>query len=478
MSTESLDPAALAADTLAAADGGLSLEGLIGALASRVSLENLMIQAAVVLAAVVIGKILSRMIDMRMMVFSVKLSADGPKEAGERLEEARNAVVPYLKRFAAALVRNVSFSFPAGLLVALGTYAIVSLTSYGASSLIICRAAYNLLFAYTILRVVLAFLHAVAGEVVTAKATRMISAGFWVLAVLQFFGILSDLVDFMQATSLPIGAGKVTIWTVFVAAVTLCITLLIANWAAGRVDQIIHRSQSLSANLRVALSRVVRILLYVVAVIIGLNSVGVDLSILSVFGGAMGVGIGFGLQKIASNYISGFIILLDRSIKIGDLVNVAGFRGRITEINIRYTVVRNSDGVECIVPNENFVTSTVQNFSYTETDSVSYVDISVAYDADVKRALEIMLEEGMRERPRIAKGKRGWAYLESFGDSGINLRLAFWVKDPANGTVGLKTAISLAVYERFQKEGIEVPFNRLDVNILPRADEAAAGAKS
>ena len=106
------------------------------------------------------------------------------------------------------------------------------------------------------------------------------------------------------------------------------------------------------------------------------------------------------------------------------------------------------------------------------------MDISVAYDADVKRALEIMLEEGMRERPRIAKGKRGWAYLESFGDSGINLRLAFWVKDPVNGTVGLRTAISLAVYERFQKEGIEVPFNRLDVNILPRADEAAAGAKS
>ena len=316
------------------------------------------------------------------------------------------------------------------------------------------------------------------GDVVTARATRTISTGFWVLAVLQFFGVLSDLVDFMQATSLPIGGGKVTIWTVFVAAVTLCITLLVANWAAGRVDQIIHRSQSLSANLRVALSRVVRILLYVVAVIIGLNSVGVDLSILSVFGGAMGVGIGFGLQKIASNYISGFIILLDRSIKIGDLVNVAGFRGRITEINIRYTVVRNSDGVECIVPNENFVTSTVQNFSYTETDSVSYVDISVAYDADVKRALEIMLEEGMRERPRIAKGKRGWAYLESFGDSGINLRLAFWVKDPVNGTVGLKTAISLAVYERFQKEGIEVPFNRLDVNILPRAEEAAAGATS
>ena len=195
------------------------------------------------------------------------------------------------------------------------------------------------------------------------------------------------------------------------------------------------------------------------------TTVGIDLTILSVFGGAVGVGLGFGLQKIASNYISGFIILLDKSIKIGDLVTVGGFKGRVTEINTRFTVVRNNDGVENIVPNESFVTSAVLNHSYTESTSVQYIDISVAYDADVERALAIMLEEGMRARPRIDTGRRGWAYLDTFGDSGINLRLGFWVKDPVNGVAGLKTAISLAILKRFAEEGIEVPYNQLEVNL-------------
>ena len=166
-----------------------------------------------------------------------------------------------------------------------------------------------------------------------------------------------------------------------------------------------------------------------------------------------------------SNYISGFIILLDKSIKIGDLVTVGGFKGRVTEINTRFTVVRNNDGVENIVPNESFVTSAVLNHSYTESTSVQYIDISVAYDADVERALAIMLEEGMRARPRIDTGRRGWAYLDTFGDSGINLRLGFWVKDPVNGVAGLKTAISLAILKRFAEEGIEVPYNQLEVNL-------------
>ena len=183
------------------------------------------------------------------------------------------------------------------------------------------------------------------------------------------------------------------------------------------------------------------------------------------FGGALGVGLGFGLQKIASNYISGFIILIDRSIKIGDLVEAAGFRGRVTQINTRYTVVRNNDGIECIVPNENFVTSPVVNHSYTEEAAVQYISISIAYDADIDRALAIMLEEGMRERPRIVPGRKGWSYLESFGDSGINLKLGFWVKDPVNGTAGLRTAISKAIYQRFVEEGIEVPYNRLEINL-------------
>lgn len=127
--------------------------------------------------------------------------------------------------------------------------------------------------------------------------------------------------------------------------------------------------------------------------------------------------------------------------------------------------MRSSDGIECIVPNENFVTSTVKNYSYTDEASTVYVAISVAYDADVKRALEIMLEEGMRERPRIAMDRKPWAYVEGFGASGIDLKLAFWCTDPKNGTAGLRTTIALAIYDRFVAEGIEVPYNRLELDL-------------
>lgn len=221
------------------------------------------------------------------------------------------------------------------------------------------------------------------------------------MAVLQFFGILTDIIQYLDTTVIPIGGGSMTVWKLLVAIVSVLLTLGVANWLASLVNQMVEGLENMSENIKVVLKRVVTVIFMVLAVIIALGTVGIDLTILSVFGGAVGVGLGFGLQKIASNYISGFIILLDKSIKIGDLVTVGGFKGRVTEINTRFTVVRNNDGVENIVPNESFVTSAVLNHSYTESTSVQYIDISVAYDADVERALAIMLEEGMRARPRI-----------------------------------------------------------------------------
>lgn len=198
------------------------------------------------------------------------------------------------------------------------------------------------------------------------------------------------------------------------------------------------------------------------------------MTILSVFGGALGVGLGFGLQKIASNYVSGFIILLDKSIKIGDLVTVGGFRGKVVEINTRFTVVRSLDGIENIVPNEAFVTSAVLNHSYTDEANTQYVAVTIDFNADVDRALAVMLEEVSRDRPRIVKGRKPWAYVDSFGDSGINLKAAFWLADPVNGSVGIKTAITLDIVRRFREEGIRIPYNRLEVVMLdPHADDDA-----
>ena len=413
------------------------IEGLL----QHLSLENVLMQIAAVFVSMAIGYVISRRINT--LVDRV-LPGEDVRGLGA-----------YARRALVAFTHNVSFSFISGSLLALIVYCIVKIFEFAPQSMVIARVCYNILYAFALLSLLMAFLQGGIGlRMITPGVRRIVTIIFWVMAVLQFFGILTDIIQYLDTTVIPIGGGSMTVWK-----------LGVANWLASLVNQMVEGLENMSENIKVVLKRVVTVIFMVLAVIIALGTVGIDLTILSVFGGAVGVGLGFGLQKIASNYISGFIILLDKSIKIGDLVTVGGFKGRVTEINTRFTVVRNNDGVENIVPNESFVTSAVLNHSYTESTSVQYIDISVAYDADVERALAIMLEEGMRARPRIDTGRRGWAYLDTFGDSGINLRLGFWVKDPVNGVAGLKTAISLAILKRFAEEGIEVPYNQLEVNL-------------
>lgn len=443
---------------------------------AHISTQNFFLQLVAILVAMLIGFVLSRRFNARIALWtkslpdvpSVNLAEDAEAmlKGGIDGREIIEAIGPRLRRLAAGFARNISFSLFSGLILALGAWLLVRVMSLSEASLVLCRIAYSVLLAYALLCCILSIVgFMIGGKGLSKGARRVVTIFFWLLVFLEICGVLEDLVSLMESTKVPLGGGSVTIWTCLVAVFTVLLTLGIANWAANLLETIVKSTSSLSPNLQVAISRVIRIVLFIIAVVTGLSTVGIDLTVLSVFGGAVGVGLGFGLQKIASNYISGFIILLDRSIKIGDLVEVANFRGRITQINTRFTVVRNNDGVECVVPNENFVTSPVLNHSYTEEASVQYIAISVAYDADVKRALEIMLEEGMRERPRIVQGRRGWAYLESFGDSGINLKLGFWVRDPVNGVAGLRTEISTAILERFNAEGIEVPYNRLEINL-------------
>ena len=416
------------------------IEGLL----QHLSLENVLMQIAAVFVSMAIGYVISRRINT--LVDRV-LPGEDVRGLGA-----------YARRALVAFTHNVSFSFISGSLLALIVYCIVKIFEFAPQSMVIARVCYNILYAFALLSLLMAFLQGGIGlRMITPGVRRIVTIIFWVMAVLQFFGILTDIIQYLDTTVIPIGGGSMTVWKLLVAIVSVLLTLGVANWLASLVNQMVEGLENMSENIKVVLKRVVTVIFMVLAVIIALGTVGIDLTILSVFGGAVGVGLGFGLQKIASNYISGFII--------GDLVTGGGFKGRVTEINTRFTVVRNNDGVENIVPNESFVTSAVLNHSYTESTSVQYIDISVAYDADVERALAIMLEEGMRARPRIDTGRRGWAYLDTFGDSGINLRLGFWVKDPVNGVAGLKTAISLAILKRFAEEGIEVPYNQLEVNL-------------
>jgi small-conductance mechanosensitive channel len=231
------------------------------------------------------------------------------------------------------------------------------------------------------------------------------------------------------------------------------------------IENRLDRAEGLDVNLRVVFARLARALLIVTAVLISLPLVGIDLTMLSVFSGALGVGLGLGLQKIASNYVSGFIILLDRSIRIGNLISVGTDRGTVTRITTRFTVLRGLTGVEALVPNELLVSSVVQNESFSDHKVRIAMPIQISYDSDIERAMAI-LEAAAAAQERVISEPPPRTFLLAFADSGINLELGFWIADPEEGTGALRTDINLQIWREFQSAGISIPFPQREVRVF------------
>ncbi len=211
-------------------------------------------------------------------------------------------------------------------------------------------------------------------------------------------------------------------------------------------------------------------------VLIALQAVGIDLTLLTVFGGALGVGIGLGLQKLASNYIAGFTILLDRSIRLGDMITVDNRFGVVAKVTSRYVVVRGLDGIEAIVPNETLVTTTVLNHSYSNREIRVAVTVQVGYDSDVELALKL-IEDTARAQPRVlGTPNEPMAFLVRFADSGIDLELGVWINDPENGQLNLKSALNQAILRAFRAHGIGIPYPRREVRIVGPANVLGDGA--
>ena len=368
--------------------------------------------------------------------------------------------------FLLELARAVLFSFTAAVLLSLCVMLLQSTGLVGEGArLVFVRVAYQIFYAWALLLVILRCVEAIFDANAMGPSLRKSLYGvFWTLAALEIIGVLPEIVLVMKSYTLPIGSDKLTIWTLFVGIITVLVTLGLANKVADAAERAILKMSELEMNLRVVFARLCRVGLLVAALLISLSSVGIDLTILSVFGGALGVGIGFGMQKIASNYISGFIILFDRSVKLGDLVEVAGFAGVITQINTRYSVIRNTAGQELIVPNENFVTGTVMNYSLTERESATTLEVSCAYESNVDRALEIFAE-CIKAQPRVLKTREPWVVVSELAASGVTLRSGFWVTNPENGTAVLKSNILRDVMRRYAEEGIEIPYNKLDLTV-------------
>ncbi|MGT0245234.1 mechanosensitive ion channel family protein [Burkholderia pyrrocinia] len=305
---------------------------------------------------------------------------------------------------------------------------------------------------------------------------KIVSTVVWAAMVLTVLGIQHDVLGWLDSVQFRVANAHLTLLSLISGALWVCVTLMVAMWLGSVLEDRLTRASTLDANLKVVLSRVGRALLVFAAILIGLSLVGIDVTVLGVFGGAVGVGLGFGLQKIASNYVSGFIILLDRSLRLGDAISVGGLQGVVTQIRTRYTVVRGLDGNETLIPNEKLITDVVQNQSSYLTRGYAKVAVQVAYTSDVEHALAL-LADAAKDVPRVLAEPAPTPYLVSFGADGIDLELGFWIEDSAKGTSGVRSAVNRNIWRLFNEHGISIPFPQREVRVVGLPDGfAAAGA--
>jgi small-conductance mechanosensitive channel len=327
------------------------------------------------------------------------------------------------------------------------------------------RLAMTLLGAMALVRLIVYVLRRVFPRVaLIVTFERAIAAAVWFFVALHIVGALDDVLQWFELHTLPIGRQTVSLWALATGTGSVLVTLLAALWAGSALESRLLRTDTMDMNVRVVVARLVRALLIVVAVLLALSLAGIDLTVLSVFGGALGVGLGLGLQRIASNYVSGFIILLDRSVRIGDLITVDKYYGVVAQIKTRYTVVRALDGTEAIVPNEMLVASPVTNHSYTDRRVRLSVKVSIAYDADLKAALA-QLEVAAAAHPRVLTDPAPSALLLGFGADGLDLEIGFWIRDPEQGRLNVQSDIAQAIVERYRAAGIGIPFPHRDIRV-------------
>ncbi|WP_233864164.1 mechanosensitive ion channel family protein [Paraburkholderia adhaesiva] len=307
---------------------------------------------------------------------------------------------------------------------------------------------------------------------------KVVSLVVWVAMVLTVLGIQDDVLDWMASVRFRIGTAHVTLLSLESGVLWVGVTMVVAIWAGSALEDRLMRATTLDANVRVVLARVGRALLMFAAVLLSLSIVGIDITVLGVFGGALGVGLGFGLQKIASNYVSGFIILIDRSLRLGDTINVGSLAGKVTQIRTRYTVVRGLDGVETLIPNEKLITDVVQNQSSFLTRGYAKAAVQVAYDTDLDFAMPLLASAAVGV-DRVLVDPAPTPYLVGFGADGIDLELGYWIADAAKGTAGVRSAVNVNIWRLFKEHGISIPFPQREVRIVggeeaPRAPEPDA----
>lgn len=294
---------------------------------------------------------------------------------------------------------------------------------------------------------------------------RAIAFTVWGVTALYLTGILPEINTALNDVSFTVGKKEITLLTVIQALLSLLLTLAITLTLSMLIESRVMKAQSLDTSMRVFAGKLIRALAFVIAVLIALPLMGIDITVLSVFGGALGVGLGLGLQKIASNYVSGFVILLDRSIRPGDLVTIADRHGVVSDIKARYTVVRGLDGTEAIIPNDNIISNVVLNHSYTDRTIAIKTPVSISYQSDIEQAMTLLLAAG-KAQSRVLATPEPTVWIKNLGDNGIELELTAWIRDAEQGQSSLRSDIFIAVLHTFRKAGIDIPYPQREIRML------------
>jgi small-conductance mechanosensitive channel len=310
-------------------------------------------------------------------------------------------------------------------------------------------------------------------DVLLARAVATVA---WIIFALDILSLLTPTEAALDNLAITIGTLRLSVLLVLKAVFVVAILLWIAHGLARIIGTRLQRVNALSPSVQVLTANLIRIALISVALLIGLNAVGIDLTAFAVFSGAVGVGVGFGLQKIVSNFVSGIILLLERSIKPGDVIEVGSTFGTVTYLGARYCSVRGRDGKEYLIPNENLIANQVINWSYSSPLVRLDAPFGVAYGSDLHAVRALAVEVAARTN-RVLASPRPVCHVTGFGDSAVDMLLRFWIEDPTDGVTNIKGEVLLGLWDAFSERQIEIPFPQREVRIRDLSPSAMSRAR-
>ena len=315
----------------------------------------------------------------------------------------------------------------------------------------------SLLTAWLVIRLVLNFI----ADPWWAKA---VAVSVWAYAALDIVGLLEPTLAFMNTLALNLGNFRLSLLEAAQAVVALVVFLWVANWAARAVESRLRAMAHFTPSQQVLFGKLARVLFIGVAILVALNAVGIDLTALAVFSGALGLGIGFGLQKVVANLFSGVILLMDRSVKPGDVIAINTTYGWINTIGARYVSVITRDGIEHLIPNEHLINNPVENWSYTDRNVRQRLPLGVSYESDLPHAIELAVEAA-GNFPRILQDPAPRCLVKGFGDNAVDLELRVWIQDAEKGVSNIKSEIYLKIWDLFLEHGIEFSYPQRDIHV-------------